>query len=103
MSNVISKQIYWEAVDAADLAGYRVYAAPAGTPFSYSLPFIFTDKLAIDAFLAFPAGTFALETDYSIWVTALDLGGNESDPLVLSGRFDFIPPPAPASGGIRDL
>ena len=103
MSKIVQKQIWWDPVDAADLAGYRVYTALAGNAFSYNLPFIETDAPDVNAPEDFPADTFATEADYSIWVTALDIGGNESDPLALSGRFDFIPPPAPVNGGIRDL
>ena len=105
MAKIVKRRIWWNAVDAVDLAGYRIYIDQGADSFSYSLPFIqvahnVTEVVAPDAF---PAGTFAAEIDYNVWITALDLGGNESDPLALSGYFDFIPPPAPSAGGIETL
>ncbi len=40
---------------------------------------------------------------YHIAIKAKDEVGNQSDPLVLSGRFKFAAPPSPLRGGIESL
>lgn len=102
---IVQRRIWWSAVPTEDLAVYHVYYAAAGTEFSYALPFVSVPKTQAFAFAPqdFPAGAFPDEADYSIWVSAVDEVGNESDPLALSGRFDFIPPAAPATGGIESV
>jgi hypothetical protein len=40
---------------------------------------------------------------YQIAVTSRDDGGNESDPLFLSGVFSLIAPASPSKGGIEDF
>lgn len=106
MAKIVKRRIWWDhPVDVPDLAGYRVYIALAPVTFGYDLSNIETgpDRLEVIAPDDFPAGTFDQEGDYFIWITAFDEVGNESDPLALSARFDFIPPPAPLNGGIETL
>jgi hypothetical protein len=38
---------------------------------------------------------------YVIAITARDDAGNESDPLLLTGVFNFVAPPSPSKGGIE--
>jgi hypothetical protein len=40
---------------------------------------------------------------YYIAITSTDDVENQSDPLLLSGRFKFIPPPSPSRSGIESL
>lgn len=107
MPKIVKRRIWWDPVNVDDLVGYRVYYAPAQTPFDYSLPYIIKERITDGCEAVapddFPVGVFNQEAQYSIWVTAVDEVGNESDPLALSGRFDFIPPPAPSNGGIETL
>jgi hypothetical protein len=98
-------EIYWDAVQAADLAGYKVYWGPVGSQHDYTGAAITVpdSQLSVVAPDAFPAGAFEPEGEYNVWVTAVDSQGNESSPLALSSRFDFTPPSAPLSGGFRQL
>ena len=98
-------EIYWDAVQAADLTGYKIYWGASGSQHSYTGPAISVpaNQTSVVAPDAFPAGTFEPEGNYNVWVTAVDTQGNESSPLALASRFDFTPPPAPLSGGFRQL
>jgi len=103
---VQSKRIWWEAVAASDLVGYKVYWAKAPADFSYDLPNVKevskeTTEIIVPVDL--PAEQFEQDVNYNIWVTSVDDQGNESDPLLLVGQFDFTPPPKPATGGVEDL
>jgi hypothetical protein len=102
MSKVVSKVLWWSAVN--DAAEYRVRIARAGTEFTY--------ELAPLAVVAHAAGQAEFELDlgkqniaegtYGVFITAVDAAGNESDPFALAGlNLDFNPPAAPANGGIR--
>lgn len=86
----------------ADAQDYYVRLMPQGTPFDYAHPPGVTeheiqniagaDKVVMN--LA-DAGELA-EGTYSIFVTAVDGSGNESDPLVQNGVImDFTPPAVP--------
>ena len=102
---IVKRRIWWEPVPVVDLVNYRIYWALTPTPFGYELPAIEAPKEVTEVVAPtdFPEGTFEVDGDYNIWVTAVDEVGNESDPLALSGRFDFTPPPAPLSGGIESF
>lgn len=106
MAKVLKKRIWWSPVPGSDVVGYRVYVAPTPQTHNYSGPYVEVvgaDKAEIVAPDGFPAGTFTEDADYNVWITTLDDVGNESDPLALSGHLDFIPPSAPAQGGIVAL
>ncbi len=40
---------------------------------------------------------------YYIGITSKDEFGNQSNPLIVSGSFKFLPPPTPSRGGIESL
>jgi len=105
MAIVKSKKIWWTPITGSDVTGYRVYVAPAGTAFATTLQNI-TVGAGVSFVVvpdAFPAGTFVEEADYTVWIVSIDDSGNESDPFVLTGHFDFQPPPKVAEAGISDL
>lgn len=102
MPRIQEKEIYWSSVEGSDVVGYRVYTAESTIAFSYTLPYITTTSISVIAPTDFPSGTFDIETDYNIWITAIDDAGNESDPLALTSPFDFLPPNPPSDGGVRD-
>lgn len=101
MARIMLKEIWWNGVDGA--SGYNVYIAKEPGSFSYNLEHIQTEETRVVAPDDFPPGTFDVETDYYIWITAVDAQGNESDPLQLTHPFDFVPPGVPSGGGVRDL
>jgi hypothetical protein len=110
MPLIQKKRIWWEPVNGA--VTYVVYVDPeSGTidPAKFSwrdMPGMiskrvagYTELVLPDEWAEFPAkpGT------YHIAVTARDDTGNESDPLVLTGLFNFVAPAAPSKGGVDDF
>ena len=103
MAKIASKVVWWSSV--SDAAAYNVRIIPDGTDFSYD----FAPDAAQPAIIGQPeqeldlAGLQLAEGVYTVYVTAEDLAGNESDPLVLAASaLDFTPPSAPTSGGFRN-
>lgn len=91
MARIKTKTIHWDPSPDSDVTIYRVYYAK-GSAVDYTNPFIETANTEVVAPNDFPADTFDEDTDYTIGVTAVDNQGNESDMVVLSHPFDFIPP-----------
>lgn len=110
MAIIVKKRIYWTPVVAADLVGYRVRVAKAGISFSKDLPYVSIGttvagdgKMELIAPDGFPAGTFQEDTDYQIWISSVDRGGNEANPFLLVSYLDFVPPPPVTDGGLSDF
>jgi len=105
MAKIVTRTVKWDAVPPeVQVTGYRVYVAKAGVPHSYDLPHADVAANLTQLVLPceqLPQSLFVPDGDYSVWITTLEQGGNESDPLALSGRFDFTPPPAPTNGRIE--
>lgn len=104
------RRIWWEPVPEA--TGYGVYVSQDRTllePSRFSwekTPGIIsrevigkTELILPDEWPEFPKepGT------YHIGITSRDDLGNQSDPLLLSGPFKFLAPPAPSRGGVDYL
>ena len=105
MAIIKSKRIWWTPITGSDVVSYKIYVAKAGVEFgptlvNVSVPATVSEVMAPTAF---PADTFVEDTDYTVWVVAVDDSGNESDPFVLTGHLDFIPPPKVADAGISDV
>jgi hypothetical protein len=111
---VVQKRIRWEPdPTVTDAQYYRVYIAKKGVSFSYSLPYeqVQAKDAAGNAITqlvipstVFPVSFFDAAMDYSVWITTVDFGGNESpDPLALSGYLDFQPPKSPIRGWIENV
>jgi hypothetical protein len=110
MPLILKRRIWWEPV--AEATSYVVYVSKDRTIFE-STKFLrevthgmiskeVTGKIELiipDEWPEFPMepGT------YHIGITVRDCVGNESDPLLLVGRFKFFAPLAPAKGGIETL
>lgn len=69
--------VQWQAVEANDLAGYRIYLTEAGKPLS--LPY------EVTGVTHFQTPPLAREFRAEVWVTAVDRGNHESQP----GRFQL--------------
>jgi hypothetical protein len=111
MPLIHKRRIWWEPVPGA--TGYIVYVGAdnkvidpsafswGNTPgmISRTISGKVTEIVIPDEWPEFPAkkGTYYLA------ITAQDDEGNQSDPLVLSGVFNFIAPAAPSKGGIEDF
>ncbi len=93
MAKIKTKTIRWNPSPDSDVAVYRVYYAK-GSAVDYTNPFIETTNTEVIAPNDFPADAFDEDVDYTVGVTAVDDQGNESDMVVLSHPFDFIPPSA---------
>ena len=104
------RRIWWEPVPEA--SGYGVYVSKDRTllepgRFSWEkTPGIIsrmvigkTELIIPDEWPEFPTepGTF------HVGITSRDDLGNQSDPLLLSGLFKFLAPPAPSRGGVDTL
>lgn len=110
MAVIVKKRIYWTPVVATDLVGYRVRVAKAGVPFSKDISYVSVGvtpagdgKMELIAPDSFPSGTFTEDTDYQIWISSVDKGGNEANPFLLVSYLDFVPPPAVTDGGLSDF
>lgn len=96
MARIEPKTISWNKSESSDVQKYRVYYKPAdGTPFGYDAPRIETQVTEVQAPEDFPEGTFDLEGDYLIGVSAVDSMGNESDIVEVTHPFDLNPPKPP--------
>lgn len=102
MALVAKKIMWWQSVQ--DAVSYNVRVVPNGTAFSYGAKAQMSvahdaGKAEHEADLA---GVELAEGTYDIFITAVDGGGNESDPFGLEDAvLDFTPPKAPAAGGFR--
>jgi len=107
---VLKRRIWWESV--AEAGSYGVYVSkdrillePGHFSWETTPGIILklvvgkTELIIPDEWPEFPTepGT------YHIGITSRDDLGNQSDPLLLSGRFKFFAPPAPSRGGIDRL
>lgn len=104
MPNVVTRKINWTPVVGEDVVGYRIRVTRDTEPFSYDLPVALEVQGAESNHVfsnQFPETTFIPEGQYNVFITALDDGGNESDPLSLSAALDLQAPSAPASGSIE--
>jgi hypothetical protein len=110
MPLILKRQIWWEPVPEA--TSYMVYVSKdktifEPTKFSFEATHGIISKQVNDKTeLIIPDEwpEFPMEPGiYFIGVTARDYVGNESDPLLLEGKFKFFAPPAPEKGGIETL
>ena len=110
MPLIRKRKIWWDSIPEAN--SYIVYVSNdetvfeperfswESTPGIISKPVIEKTEIIIpDEWPEFPEepGT------YFIGITSRDELGNQSEPLILSGLFRFIAPPAPKRGGIEYL
>lgn len=102
MAYVAPKIAYWDIVQ--DAVTYRIRLVTPGSAIDYTQ----AADLEVAADSSKPQQEEDLATigkpdgTYDVLITAVDSGGNESDPLDLAGAvLDFTPPAAPASGGFR--
>lgn len=89
----------WDAVDAADLAGYRLYQSNVSGQYEYGVSNaigIITVGIETFTLVSQADGTF-------FWVvTAYDTAGNESGPSnEVTTELNFEPPPAPGGCVLR--
>ena len=107
---ILRRRIWWDSVPEA--SSYRVYVSKDRTllepdRFSWEttpgiiskLIFGKTDLIIPDEWPEFPTESGV----YYIGITSRDDIGNQSDPLLLSGVFKLLAPPAPLRGGIEYL
>lgn len=107
---ILKRRIWWEPVPKA--IGYVVYVSQDRSIFYqenfrweatdgivYKVVNGKTELFLLDGWLEFPKETGT----YYIGITSRDELGNESDPFILEGFFNFIPPARPSKGGIEYL
>jgi hypothetical protein len=110
MPLIHKRRIWWEPVPGAK--EYVVYVSLEEKPidltgFSWEETSSMISKLVVDKteliipdeWPEFPAQSGT----YHIAVTSRNEVGNQSDPLLLSGVFNFIAPTSPARGGIESI
>jgi len=110
MSIIQNKILWWESVEDAASYRIRIISSNIETPIISSFPFSIIPGTfeEIGSLVELEANISTLTvkpTDdgvYNIYITAVDVVGNESDPLIIPNVFlDFNPPNAPARGGFR--
>ena len=92
MAKIVTKKFRWDAVEAPDLAGYRVYIS-AGSEVDYNDSFVDVAKDVLELTLP-PEGIEMGEGAYTLGVTPFDADGNEADLYTVTYPFDLTPPPA---------
>jgi hypothetical protein len=110
MSLIYKRRIWWEP--AAGAKEYVVYVSLKEKPidlaeFSWEETDSMISKLVVDKteliipdeWPEFPSKSGT----YHIAITSRNEVGNQSDPLLLSGVFNFIAPACPAKGGIESI
>lgn len=104
------RRIWWEPVPEA--SSYGVYVGKDKTLFEpgrftwETTPGVLSRMVIGKAELIIPDEWPEFPTEpgtYYIGITSRDDLGNQSDPIVLSGHFKFLAPPAPSRGGIDFL
>jgi hypothetical protein len=104
------RRIWWEPV--AEATSYGVYVSRDKAllepgRFSWeTTPGVFSKMIIGKAELIIPDEWPEFPTEpgtYHIGITSRDDLGNQSDPILLSGHFKFLAPPAPPRGGIDFL
>lgn len=107
---ILKRKIWWEPVPGA--SSYRVYVSKDRTIFEPDhfswerTPGIISKLVTGKTELVIPNEWPEFPTEsgtYTIGITSRDDIGNQSAPLLLSGLFKFLAPPAPLRGGIEFL
>jgi len=110
MPLILKRRIWWETVPEA--TSYVVYVSKDKTIFEPSKFFHETTngiiskevKEKMELIIPDEWPEFPMEPGtYYIGITARDRAGNESDPLLLEGKFRFFAPSAPEKVGIEIL
>jgi predicted phage tail protein len=105
MAKLAKKVIWWS--DVVDAAKYAIRVVTSGSAFDYATtPIAELVEGTVGADQEFDLSTVAASLtkgSYDIYVTALDVAGNESDPftLAVSTALNFTAPAAPTAGGFR--
>jgi hypothetical protein len=99
---VVSPKIKFRPSTSPDVASYRVREVA-----DYDAPFVQVPKPAADAdgFSRIPVSAVSFldgtEGTVTVFLTAVDGAGNESDFLTVTGPLDLSPPVAPSAGSIE--
>ena len=110
MPLIRKRKIWWEATPEA--TSYVVYMSENRAIFEpdnflwETTPGIISKRVVGKTELILPDDwpEFPMEPGtYYIGITSRDDVGNQSAPLLVSGSFKFLPPPAPSKGGIASL
>ena len=105
---ILKRRIWWESVPEA--SSYVVYVSKDRTifepdNFSWEItPGIMSKRVTGKTKVIIPDEWPEFPTEpgtYYIGIASRDDVGNQSDPLLLSGLFKFVAPPAPTRGGIE--
>lgn len=97
MSKIKSKVLSFGSSDSPDVVSYKLYVAAAGEDLTYESEAFDLGMVTSVDLSAIPALT-AKDGVFSIGVTAIDDGGNESDMSVVNGvALDFLAPNPPGS------
>ena len=104
------RRIWWEPV--AEASSYGIYVSRDKNLFEpgrfswETTPGILSKMVTGKTELILPDEWPEFPTEpgtYYIGITSRDDLGNQSDPILLSGQFKFVAPPAPSRGGMDFL
>lgn len=102
MAQVVTPRIKFRPPASADVTRYRLRQVAEYTAGFVEVPEPPTDA---DGFARIPVSSIGflagVEGDVTIYLTAVDAVGNESDFLAISGPLDVSPPAAPTAGEIE--
>ena len=107
---ILKRRIWWEPSPGA--SSYVVYVSKDRTIFEppcfswERTPGIISKRVIGKTDLIIPDEWPEFPTEsgiYCVGITSRDDLGNQSDPLLLSGPFKFLAPPAPSRGGVDYL
>lgn len=105
MAIVKKKRITWDGSPDADVVAHRIYVVKEGETLQQGIsPSTAVDMPTLEIILpdAFPPGTFDMDVNYQVAISAVDDVGNESDAVVVSHPFDFIAPAPPSNISVEN-
>ena len=110
MSFVKPKTLSFTPSTSSDVVSYNVRIVPTGTAFGYDIPAAniahtvdaSNPSAPVSVKLSDVVGSASLAAgNYDVFVTAVNVDGNESDPLAISNvPFDLVAPAAPTNGSV---
>lgn len=105
MAEIRKKRVRWTAAPDADVVSHRVRVGLEGAALDYGSPYVQVDMPETSIILpdSFPAGTFDLDQNYTLGISAVDDVGNEGDIVEVASPFDFVAPGVPTEIVVENI